>query len=85
MAKQSEVVIDWLGGNRPVHPEGMFDLVRNADNNIGSRLAAMRGVIDLAALEDPGDTLFRSYRHMAIANGVSPNDPILAACRGNDE
>lgn len=60
-------------------------LLRNADNNIGTRLAAMRGEIDFAVLEDPGDELFLSYREMAVANGVSLDDPVLAPCRANFE
>jgi len=59
--------------------------LRNADNNIGARLAAMHGEIDLSVLEDPGDALFDSYREMAVANGVSADDPVLAPCRANFE
>lgn len=30
---------------------------------------------------DDGHELFENYRAMAIANGVAPDDPILAPCR----
>lgn len=60
-------------------------LLRNAYNNIGTRLAAMRDEIDFSTLEDPGDALFASYREMAVANGVFPDDPVLAPCGANFE
>lgn len=71
------------GSDKPTTCAGF--LLRNADNNIGTRLAAMRGEIDLSALGDAGDVLFDSYRAMAVANGVSPDDPVLAPCRANFE
>jgi len=32
-------------------------------------------------VEDIGDELFDDYREMAVANGVDPDDPVLAPCR----
>lgn len=29
--------------------------------------------------------LYKSYRDMAVANGVPPDDPAIAACRANNE
>jgi hypothetical protein len=34
----------------------------------------------MKAVSDDGLELFDSYRSMADANGVPPNDPILAPC-----
>ncbi|MCE3602761.1 DUF6283 family protein [Massilia sp. P8910] len=55
-------------------------ILSGARHNIGVRLQIMQGKIgnDIAA----GDVeLFPSYRAMAEANGVAPDDPILAPCR----
>lgn len=56
-------------------------LMRNSINNIGARLNGIDG--------GPGChsdvALHRSYREMAIANGVDPADPVLMRCRGDDE
>lgn len=60
-------------------------LLRNAANNIGTRLAILRGDIDMDALEDPGAELFSNYREMAIANGVDRDDPVLGPCRADHE
>jgi hypothetical protein len=59
-------------------------LLRNADNNIGARLAISAGRIDLRQVHDGGHELHESYRAMAEANGVDPADPVLAPCREND-
>jgi hypothetical protein len=55
-------------------------LLFGADHNLSIRLARMRGVIqnDVSA---GGAHLFSSYREMAVANGVSPDDPALRLCR----
>lgn len=50
-------------------------------HNIGMRLAMSANKIDPCQVTDGGAELFDSYRAMAIANGVGPNDPILASCR----
>lgn len=59
-------------------------LLRNADNNLGVRLAAMRGDVK-RPITDGGFPLYDSYRDMAVANGVDPDDPVLAECRGNQD
>lgn len=69
------------GARRPAICAGF--LLRNAEHNLLVRLAVARGTLDLAAVSDGGLDLFESYREMAIANGVAPEDPALAACRGN--
>lgn len=58
-------------------------LLQNADNNIGVRLAMMRGDYDPRRVTDGGAELFESYRDMAEANGVPADDPILKPCRAN--
>nr|WP_255674514.1 DUF6283 family protein [Deinococcus sp. 6GRE01] len=56
-------------------------LLRGADHNLAVRLGTLSGRYDLTAVTDGGHELHASYRAMAIANGVSPSDPILAPCR----
>lgn len=60
-------------------------LLRGSDNNIGVRLLASQGMIEPGSVTDGGFPLYDSYRAMAEANGVAPDDPALALCRGNDE
>lgn len=57
-------------------------LLRNSANHLGVRLALG---LDLAEVSDGGHALFASYREMAIANGVSPDDPVLLPCRADDD
>jgi hypothetical protein len=59
-------------------------LLRNADNNLQVRIQAGDGVIDLDKVTTSVE-LHRDYRAMAIANGVSPGDPVLTRCRGNGD
>ena len=56
-------------------------LLRGAAHNLATRLKVMSGRIDLDAVSDDGLELFDSYRAMAEANGVEPEDPALARCR----
>lgn len=56
-------------------------LLRNSANNIGARLKGISGGPDCHA-DVP---LHESYRAMAIANGVDPDDPVLTRCRADDE
>lgn len=58
-------------------------LLQNADNNLGVRMAAMRGDYDPRRVEPSGAELFESYRDMAEANGVPADDPTLKPCRAN--
>ncbi|WP_219096240.1 DUF6283 family protein [Pseudomonas sp. UMAB-40] len=55
-------------------------LMRGADHNLSVRLAYHRGEIG-NDLDDNGLALFDSYREMAIANGVDPDDPTIKPCR----
>ena len=56
---------------------------RRADaNNEVVTIKASMGKIDFEQIVDPGG-LFGSYREMAVANGVDPDDPVIASCRGD--
>lgn len=52
-------------------------LLRGAQHNMSVRL----NPVDPDTLDDRGVELYDSYRAMAIANGVDPDDPALAPCR----
>jgi hypothetical protein len=71
------------GTERPAECAGF--LLRNADHNVAVRMYAARGKIDLDQVSEGDAILFASYREMAVANGVDPDDPVLKQCRGNDE
>lgn len=66
------------GAEKPATCAGF--LLRGADHNLSVRLAYMRGRLK-NDVEDGGHELFDSYREMAIANGVDPDDPVLKPCR----
>lgn len=55
-------------------------LLRGAEHNLSIRLAMVRGDIK-PDVSDGGHELFDSYREMAVANGVSPEDPALLPTR----
>ncbi|GGL55109.1 DUF6283 family protein [Planomonospora parontospora] len=54
-------------------------LLRGAADN----LAIRRRNHDYSDVHAGGAELYDSYRDMAIANGVDPDDPALAPCRGD--
>jgi hypothetical protein len=60
-------------------------LMRGADHNLGVRFAILKHRYNPAAVSGGGVPLYKSYRAMAVANGVSPDDPVLDRCRGVDE
>lgn len=60
-------------------------LLRNADHNLMVRFKLMQGSIDMAQVGNGGVQLHGSYRAMAEANGVAPDDPVLAPCRANHD
>ncbi len=61
-------------------------LLANSNHNMGVRLGVMKGTYNLSRLGNPDNVeLYSSYRAMAIANGVDPQDPRIAACRGDNE
>lgn len=55
-------------------------LLRGADHNLSVRLAYMQGRIQ-DDVTDGGCELHGSYREMAVANGVGPDEPVLKPCR----
>ena len=55
-------------------------LLTQGIHNIGVRLSLSKGAIDLNELRTT-EPLYENYRQMAIANGVSPDDPVLQNCR----
>lgn len=56
-------------------------LLRGAAHSLAIRLAYLRGQIDPGSISDAGLALHKSYRAMAVANGVAGDDPALAPCR----
>lgn len=67
------------GKDKPATCAGF--LLRGAGHKLGVRLKIMAGKIDLGGVSDGGLELFESYREMAGANGVPPDDPALDRCR----
>jgi len=59
-------------------------LLRGAGHNMAVRMRAAFGEIDLGSVSDGGHELHDSYRAMAEANGVDPDDYALRACRGGE-
>ncbi|MCW4649297.1 DUF6283 family protein [Pseudomonas aeruginosa] len=66
------------GAEKPATCAGF--LLKGADHNLAIRMAYLEGRLT-ADFEDGGHALFESYREMAIANGVDPDDPVLKPCR----
>lgn len=60
-------------------------LLAHSDNNLSVRLSAANGEMDVSLVHDGGNEMFANYRDMAIANGVDPDDPVLAPVRANGE
>lgn len=56
-------------------------LLQNSDHNIATRIATSLGRIRWDDIHAGGLELHASYRAMAVANGVSPDDPVLERCR----
>jgi hypothetical protein len=56
-------------------------LLRGADHNMTMRLKIMRGAYRFEDTREDGRELHENYRAMSIANGVDPDDPVLAPCR----
>lgn len=71
------------GKDKPATCAGF--LLRGSDHNLSVRLALTSRRFDHRGVSDGGVPLFISYRAMAVANGVSADDPALAPCRGADE
>jgi len=59
-------------------------LLRNSVHNFGARIKRASGKIG-NDVHDGGIPLHRSYRAMAVANGVPADHPALARCRADNE
>ena len=55
-------------------------LLRGAEHNLSVRMRERLGE-GFGTITDGGHELHGDYMEMAIANGVSPDDPVLAPCR----
>ncbi len=66
------------GSSKPATCAGF--LLRGAQHNLSVRLAYSMGRLK-QDVSDGGHELHDSYRAMAIANGVDPDDPVLTQCR----
>ncbi|WP_326646643.1 DUF6283 family protein [Streptosporangium sp. NBC_01755] len=64
------------GRERPKTCAGF--LLRGASDNLAVRMSAA----DYSGVHSTVD-LYDDYRQMAVANGVDPDDPALAPCRGD--
>lgn len=71
------------GRDKPATCAGF--LLKGADHNLGVRFAILNNRYNPEAVSDGGVPLYKSYRAMAVANGVPANDPVLDRCRGVDE
>jgi len=67
------------GKKRPATCAGF--LLRGAYHNKRIRVRQIFGTLDMSQVHDGGHELHESYRAMAVANGVAPDDPVLAPCR----
>lgn len=56
-------------------------LLKGADHNLTVRLECSKGLVNRRLVKENGEPMFESYREMAEANGVDPNDPVLKPCR----
>lgn len=61
------------------NPATCAGFLLRSDHNLAVRMALANG--KLKPLEEPGVPLYDSYRQMAEANGVAPDDPILERSR----
>lgn len=80
-AAMSTFACHMAGADSPATCAGF--LCRHGDNNLGVRLSLTRDRIDLSRVSDGGHELYDSYRDMAIANGVDPDDPVLIPVRAD--
>lgn len=59
-------------------------LLRGAEHNLCVRLGYAFGTYK-NDVSDDGLVLHASYREMAIANGVNPDDPVLTPCKAQND
>jgi len=80
-AAMSTFACHMAGADAPATCAGF--LSRHGQNNLGVRLSLSQDRIDLSRVSDGGHELYDSYREMAIANGVDPDDPVLGPVRAD--
>jgi hypothetical protein len=59
-------------------------VLQSSAHNYGARMAASRGVLNPAEISSPYP-LYETYRALAIANGVPPDEPALVPCRDDGQ
>ena len=67
------------GAEKPQTCAG-FVLSRSAEHNMGVRWAIIKGRLYFGTISSDVPT-YETYREMAVANGVDPDDPALRPCR----
>ena len=79
---------DLAGSTFACHMKGTRDpavcagfLLRGAAHNMAVRMGCLSGHFDLSQVKEGGVDLYDSYREMAEANGVDPEDEALRRCR----
>jgi hypothetical protein len=75
---ESEFSCHMSGVGKPTTCAGF--ILSGSDHNLCSRKARVFGNLDMSQIHSE-EPLYETYRHMAEANGVDPNDPVLAPCR----
>jgi hypothetical protein len=70
------------GADRPATCAGF--LASQGAHNMAVRLSVITGRLDLSRLR-VRVPLYQSYRDMAVANGVCPDDPALRLCRDDGQ
>lgn len=75
---QHEFACHASGVSKPATCAGF--LLRGADHNLKTRMGFITGKYQ-GDVTDGGHELHDSYRAMAVANGVDPDDPALQPCR----
>jgi hypothetical protein len=75
---QSTFACHMAGQAKPTTCAGF--LLRGAEHSLAVRLLVLEGKVDLRKVGTDVE-LYDNYRAMAEANGVSPDDPALTACR----
>lgn len=63
------------------HPMTCAGFILASEHNLKLRLAYATGKIKRGLVHDGDADLHESYRSMAEANGVDPDDPVLRPCR----
>lgn len=69
-----------MSGARAPQTCAGFLMSDGAIHNLLVRIRQSDGRLDLDKISSPFP-LYESYREMAVANGVAPDDPVLARCR----